>query len=379
MTRLFQDFDPVSYNEWITRFKKDLKTDDPEAIINSELCPGLKQPAYCDHTTPYFSRLNDYHHSNINNDQNYQGARAWAIMEPVSGPDLNRSALDALNGGAEGLEFSGTHGINWEQALKGVSIPHIIVGLRTKVKHLEPFCQELSKESEYRGYAIVEDLTTELEGMVPDLLEKYPNGLKFLTLEAVDQKPGSLAELSRLLVKVIFIINHFLDAGLPLDVIVNNIQLRVRVGDHYLWEICRFRAIRILFHQMIMSYGLKEYPPDKLTIHAITAMDEKGEWQMLRNTTQSMAAVLGGCDLLTVTRVGSNRGKNSKRDTRIARNVGLILREEGQLHRVADPAAGSYYLASLTERILRKVWLEVQEAEKHGGYLHLKSDHETQA
>ncbi len=60
-----------------------------------------------------------------------------------------------------------------------------------------------------------------------------------------------------------------------------------------------------------------------------------------------MAAVIGGADLLFVA-----PSEDSDFGGRIARNIGHLLQQESHLDRVADAAAGSYYLETLTKDLL---------------------------
>ncbi|QLH34494.1 MAG: hypothetical protein HWD62_05740 [Cyclobacteriaceae bacterium] len=59
----------------------------------------------------------------------------------------------------------------------------------------------------------------------------------------------------------------------------------------------------------------------------------------------------GGCNYLTVQPESENEPGN-----RAARLVSAVLREESHLSKVADPTAGSYYLASLVEQLVDKSW-----------------------
>ena len=54
---------------------------------------------------------------------------------------------------------------------------------------------------------------------------------------------------------------------------------------------------------------------------------------------------------------------------RVARNTVLILQEEAHLHRVLDPAGGSWFLDRLTEQIAEEAWNVFQEVERQGGML----------
>jgi methylmalonyl-CoA mutase len=54
---------------------------------------------------------------------------------------------------------------------------------------------------------------------------------------------------------------------------------------------------------------------------------------------------------------------------RIARNQQLILKEEAHFDKVADPAAGSYYIENLTESLAAAAWDLFNKIQDEGGYL----------
>jgi methylmalonyl-CoA mutase len=61
--------------------------------------------------------------------------------------------------------------------------------------------------------------------------------------------------------------------------------------------------------------------------------------------------------------------KPSVFSNRIARNVQTILKEESYFDRVIDPAAGSYYIETLTNSIAEESWKLIKQVEEKGGYL----------
>ena len=83
---------------------------------------------------------------------------------------------------------------------------------------------------------------------------------------------------------------------------------------------------------------------------------------LLRQTTQAMSAVLGGCDALTVT------GLEHELAQRMAKNISLILKEESYLDKVNNPTEGTYYLSALSHQILDKAWNWFKEIESNGGF-----------
>jgi len=90
---------------------------------------------------------------------------------------------------------------------------------------------------------------------------------------------------------------------------------------------------------------------------------------MLRSTTESMSAVMGGCDSLTISPFDKAFRETTKFSERIARNTHIILKEEAWFDKVLDPAAGSYFIESLTDSVIEESWKVFLEIEELGGYL----------
>jgi methylmalonyl-CoA mutase len=89
---------------------------------------------------------------------------------------------------------------------------------------------------------------------------------------------------------------------------------------------------------------------------------------MLRATLEAMAAVLGGCDTLTVEPYNRRFDTPDSLSRRVARNVHAILREESYLDKVADPAAGAYFIENTTYALAAQAWQLFQSVEGRGGY-----------
>jgi methylmalonyl-CoA mutase len=90
---------------------------------------------------------------------------------------------------------------------------------------------------------------------------------------------------------------------------------------------------------------------------------------LLRNTVACYAAGVGGAEAITSVPFDSVAGLPDGHSRRIARNTVLILQEEVGLHRVIDPAGGSWYLDWLTNQVAEKAWGIFQEVERRGGML----------
>jgi methylmalonyl-CoA mutase len=88
---------------------------------------------------------------------------------------------------------------------------------------------------------------------------------------------------------------------------------------------------------------------------------------MLRNTIAVTAAGLGGADSITALPHTAPLGLPDRFARRIARNTQLVLLEESNLAKVADPAAGAGAVEDLTQGLCAAAWSQFQEIEKAGG------------
>src|SRR5262245_33675028 len=88
---------------------------------------------------------------------------------------------------------------------------------------------------------------------------------------------------------------------------------------------------------------------------------------MLRTTIAVTAAGLGGADAISALPFTIALGLADPFARRIARNMQLVLLEESNLSRVADPAAGAGGIEALTAEIVQTAWRLFQEIEAAGG------------
>ena len=82
-----------------------------------------------------------------------------------------------------------------------------------------------------------------------------------------------------------------------------------------------------------------------------------------------MSAVIAGVESHLVKPFDSAYAKPDEFSERIARNQQLLLKEEAYLDKVADPAAGSYYIENLTASLADEAWKIFLEIEQEGGYI----------
>ncbi len=158
----------------------------------------------------------------------------------------------------------------------------------------------------------------------------------------------------------------------PADVAASKISFHFAIGSNYFMEIAKFRAARMLWAKILESYDIEKGQTPPMYIHAETSRWNQTVYDpyvnLLRNTTEAMSSALAGIDSMTVIPFDYPYEVPTEFAERIARNQQILLKEEAYLDKVADPAAGSYYIESLTSSIAEVAWKLFQEVEEAGGY-----------
>jgi methylmalonyl-CoA mutase len=90
---------------------------------------------------------------------------------------------------------------------------------------------------------------------------------------------------------------------------------------------------------------------------------------MLRNTTEAMAAILGGCNSISIHPFDIIFSDSNEFSRRISRNINNILKDESYFDKVDDPASGSYYIETLTNKLIEHALELFRDVEKKGGFI----------
>jgi methylmalonyl-CoA mutase len=157
-------------------------------------------------------------------------------------------------------------------------------------------------------------------------------------------------------------------SGGALDAARAMVYFRLSADADQFLTIAKFRALRKLWARVEEACGLEPVPPFIAAETAWRMMTKRDPYvNMLRATIAVVAAGLGGADAITVLPFTLALGLPDRFARRIARNTQLILLEESNLARVADPSAGSGGIEQLTGQLCRAGWSEFQDIERAGG------------
>src|SRR5262249_24037062 len=132
--------------------------------------------------------------------------------------------------------------------------------------------------------------------------------------------------------------------------------------------VAKLRAVRKLWARIEEACGLVPKPPHVAAETAWRMMTRRDPYvNMLRTTIAVAAAGLGGADSIAALPHTAPLGLPDAFARRIGRNTQLILLEESNLAKVADPAAGSGAVEDITARLCAAAWSLFQEIEALGG------------
>jgi methylmalonyl-CoA mutase len=203
---------------------------------------------------------------------------------------------------------------------------------------------------------------------------KYLPGIKTIGVDArVWGNAGGTAtqELAFALAASVEYLRALETRGVPAALTAARMEFRFAVGSQFFTEIAKFRAFRPLWARVVTSFKVAAEAAALANVRAATGRWDKTlldpHVNMLRVTTQALSAALGGCDGLHIAPFDEVAGSVTDFSRRIARNVHVLLAEEFDFDKVADPAGGSWYIEKLTDQLARNAWALFQDIEQRGG------------
>ncbi len=158
--------------------------------------------------------------------------------------------------------------------------------------------------------------------------------------------------------------------GISLQTATNQLLFSVSVGRDFFTEIAKLRALRLLWSRLIEALGGDE-TAKRLYLRAQTSRRSKtarDPWvNLLRVTSECFSAIAGGAEIISTSPFDEMLGMSENFSRRLATNTQSILKEEANLHRVIDPAGGSWYVENLTNQLCEAAWTLFQQIESQGG------------
>jgi methylmalonyl-CoA mutase len=214
------------------------------------------------------------------------------------------------------------------------------------------------------------DIARIFAGLIGDLAgEGFTGPFAVADGRVVHAAGGSEAqELAFVLAVAIAYLRAMEAGGIALDDARRFIYFRLAADQDQFLTTAKFRALRKLWARIEEACGLKPRPAFVAAETAWRMMAKRDpHGNIVRGTIAALAAAVGGADAITVLPFSAALGLPDAFARRIARNTQTILIEEANIHRVADPAAGSGAIEALTDQLCARAWTLFQDIEREGG------------
>ncbi|WP_430512942.1 methylmalonyl-CoA mutase family protein [Pannonibacter phragmitetus] len=333
----------------------------------------------------------------------------WKILQRVDHPDVemaNRLLLEDLAGGADGIDLvlissANAHGYGcgaqdaagFDRLFEGVYSDLITIRVdggyesgsalallagSARRKGLDPSQLNVISCSDYVTKLIH---TGTLKNSVPVLRNRIADLVRFARGQGLsgpimcadgrgwhNRGATDAQELAFTLATALHYLRDLVEGGAGGDNPASLISVTLAATADQTATIAKARAMRRLWAAVLEECGL---PQHHLHLHMETSwrMLTKADpyVNMLRGTVACFAAGVGGADSVCVLPFTSACGLPDSFARRVARNTQAILIEESNLHRVADPGAGSGAIEARTEDLIAAAWALFQETEAAGG------------
>jgi len=162
-----------------------------------------------------------------------------------------------------------------------------------------------------------------------------------------------------------------LKAGIDIDSFAPRLSFFWAIGMNYFMEVAKMRAARFIWAKMMKSFHPQKEKSMALRTHSQTSGWSLTEQDPFNNVTRTLieahAAAMGHTQSLHTNALDEAIALPTDFSARIARNTQLFLQEETSITKVIDPWAGSYYVEKLTNELINRAWVHIEEIEKLGG------------
>jgi methylmalonyl-CoA mutase N-terminal domain/subunit len=185
---------------------------------------------------------------------------------------------------------------------------------------------------------------------------------------------NAIQELAFTFADAIEYINTCVDRGLDIDNFAPRLSFFFCCTMEFLEEVAKFRAARVIYSRIIKErYHAKDPKSLHLRFHVQTSGESLTAQQVdnniIRVTTEALAAVLGGCQSLHTNSRDEALALPTEESVKIALRTQQVLAYETGITKTVDPLAGSYYVEYLTEQIIDGVNSYLDRIDKMGGAL----------
>ncbi|NTU91786.1 MAG: methylmalonyl-CoA mutase [Chlorobiaceae bacterium] len=366
---LFSGFPPVNHDTWKSRVLQELKGADYSKIVwktpeGFALAPWYNRSTSIASPAVPLNRLNN----------------SWNICECIDASqpaDAAAAISAAIIGGATAIELHFTDPLQANadtlRTMLGevdlATIPIYLSGAFGDTSALLDTLMALDGFSANTGAILLDAAEAN-----PAEAVRCPAGFRAMAVSTEKYHASGATitqELAIALAGVSDLLSRATEAGVDATAAASAIEMVFCTGTSHFPELAKLRGFRAMWTQLLAAYGVatEACPAPSIFVRssqrALSALDPYTN--ILRLSTEAVSAILGGADTIQLASFDPAGSVSEEFTGRITRNIHHLLREESGLDRVVDPAAGSFYIDTLTATLCREAWTLFQEIEAAGG------------
>ena len=353
-------FPDTTQSEWRAACEKILKGKPFDHLVRETEDGVQRGPLFtADDLPPQLARLNRTYAPNLD-------GRPWHVTVPVRETDLdaaNAQALENLKGGASAIRIEDSVPIarraDLERLLDGVFCDLCPVVFAPGSRNRD--MTDLALRTERLAIAHV---CLGLDPSEVGDLSPYPDHWRALTVTSARIHEAGAAPVLELAILAAETADAFRKFG---PSAATQLVTEIAADQDAHIGIAKTRAARRIVTRIANAFDASTDIP----LHAISSlrmMQAHDPWtDILRVTNAVFGAVVGGANYILARPFTDALGLATPFSHRIARNTQLLMMEESHLGQVQDPAFGSYFHETLSDRLAQQAWSLFQEIEGMGG------------
>lgn len=326
MKNLFEEFPAPSQQKWLELVEKELKRP-PEPI---EIVDSLRSDPFLEHQYEKKTTLS-------------KSKEGWLIFQKITvtknAQDLNNEMISAIDGGATALRLVfEDDNPDFKEIFKNVDLRHISLSIESEkdqakiLKILNDYCSQVYGDN------------NQIEIITANANEFQFNAIKPLQLISESTGKPLFENISEILSEAE---KTGIQNGKPF-------WIKLSSSENFYLNIAKIRALKVLWEHILEANNTVS-PEMKIWVQVGTSNADPNQ-AAISATQQAAAAISGTADAIEINTLEYSSDYPQGFAQRITRNIQNLLWYESHLNKVDDPAAGSYFIEDLTEKIKNEIW-----------------------
>lgn len=352
MNKLFQDFDTISEKEWKNKVQVELKG----LEYNETLVWGTNDQI---NVKPLYTK-DDVDYSTIQ--PLPKSSKDWKIISKYTG---NKNQ-----------DYSFLYGylINQKEANSTLDLPNYLdlfiqYDGSSALKFLEKLPNLKYLDIDPYGYLAQNGLwQNDSENATKELIKEalaLENFEKVISIQGDIYQNAGANHVQQIAITLAHAVEYLENFGAD---VADKIYFKFAVGSNYFFEVAKLRAFRFLWKMILEQYNKES----EAFVFTSTSDRNKSKLDIynnvIRSTVEASSAIFGSSDAIFV---GAYDELNNESDfgLELAAKQQLLLQKESYLNQFADPAAGSFYIETLTNQMAENALELFKTIQTAGGFI----------